>query len=279
MIDDDAQLWAFGANGRPRSGWPVPVPDIRRYQIGSQGDVVVWSLIDDVGELCHNPRRTRIHGPGTRWTDADRLAARLHGICVVSRARRRRDPLLRVGHAQGLRARQDRRGQERLARGGARRGERMWARDSIPRSRRDDLCRGGRVRGPVPGRRRAVRLALSSGLAGERAMLRLGVLRRPRGRRAHRSRRDRIRRRLSDRPIGGSGGGGRARSPGSAQAGMALSRAVRCEHRQCRGHLSPPTAGSSSAAATSSWRSIPMAASPTERRSRRTAIRTEASDA
>lgn len=58
LIDDDAQLWAFEPNGKPRAGWPVPVPSIRGYLLGSQGDVAVWSLIDDVGELCPHPRRT-----------------------------------------------------------------------------------------------------------------------------------------------------------------------------------------------------------------------------
>ncbi len=57
-IDEDAQLWAFGSNGRLRSGWPVPVPNIGRYLISPAGDVVTWSLINDVGELCTNPRRT-----------------------------------------------------------------------------------------------------------------------------------------------------------------------------------------------------------------------------
>jgi outer membrane protein assembly factor BamB len=58
VIDEDAQLSAFGPNGAPSSGWPVPVPNISGYLIGPRGDVVVWSLIDDIGELCSNPRRT-----------------------------------------------------------------------------------------------------------------------------------------------------------------------------------------------------------------------------
>jgi outer membrane protein assembly factor BamB len=58
VIDDDAELWAFGPDGNPRSGWPVPVPNIGGYLIGPQGSVVVRSLINDVGELCSNPRRT-----------------------------------------------------------------------------------------------------------------------------------------------------------------------------------------------------------------------------
>jgi hypothetical protein len=67
-IDDDAELWAFGPNGKRRSGWPVPVPDIRQFLIDPQGNVVVWSLIDDVGELCVNPRRTlfTVLGPDGR---------------------------------------------------------------------------------------------------------------------------------------------------------------------------------------------------------------------
>ncbi|MDO8483774.1 MAG: hypothetical protein Q7S35_02375 [Candidatus Limnocylindrales bacterium] len=58
VVDDDAQLWAFGPDGKVRSGWPVPVPNIRGFLLGPQGTVVVWSLIDDVGELCPGPRRT-----------------------------------------------------------------------------------------------------------------------------------------------------------------------------------------------------------------------------
>ena len=67
VIDDDAELSAFGPNGTPSPGWPVPVPNIGRYLVGPQG-VVVWSLIDDVGELCMNPRRTvyTVLGPDGR---------------------------------------------------------------------------------------------------------------------------------------------------------------------------------------------------------------------
>ena len=57
-IDELAELWAFGSNGKPRSGWPVPVPSVGGYVLGAQGDVVVRSLIDDIGELCSYPRRT-----------------------------------------------------------------------------------------------------------------------------------------------------------------------------------------------------------------------------
>jgi hypothetical protein len=57
-VDDNAELWAIGPDGKVRPGWPVPVPDIAGFLIGSQGDVLVRSLIDDVGELCNNPRRT-----------------------------------------------------------------------------------------------------------------------------------------------------------------------------------------------------------------------------
>jgi outer membrane protein assembly factor BamB len=58
VVDDDAELWAFGPNGEPRSGWPVPVPNIGGFLIDPHGDLVVWSLFDDVGELCRYPRRT-----------------------------------------------------------------------------------------------------------------------------------------------------------------------------------------------------------------------------
>ena len=68
MIDDDAQLWAFGSTGEARPGWPVPVPNINHYQVTPQGDVVVRSFIDDLGELCNNPRRTvfTVIGPDGR---------------------------------------------------------------------------------------------------------------------------------------------------------------------------------------------------------------------
>ena len=66
IIDDGAQLMAFGADGKARPGWPVPVPEIRGYLPASQGNVVVWSVEDDLAELCSNPRRTvfTILGPG-----------------------------------------------------------------------------------------------------------------------------------------------------------------------------------------------------------------------
>ena len=68
VIDNDAELWAIGPNGTQRSGWPVPVPNVRGFVIGPNGDVVVSSLIDDVGELCPNPRRTvfTVIGPDGR---------------------------------------------------------------------------------------------------------------------------------------------------------------------------------------------------------------------
>lgn len=68
VIDKDAQLWAFGSNGKPRPGWPVPMPNIDRYQVAPEGDVVVRSLIDDLGELCNDPRRTvfTVIGPDGR---------------------------------------------------------------------------------------------------------------------------------------------------------------------------------------------------------------------
>jgi hypothetical protein len=59
---------AFGPDGRPRPGWPVSVPDIVGYRLGPQGTVVAWSWVDDVGELCSNPRRTvfTVLGPDGR---------------------------------------------------------------------------------------------------------------------------------------------------------------------------------------------------------------------
>jgi hypothetical protein len=53
-----ANLWAFAPDGSPRSGWPVSVPYLSDYLLGPQGTVVVWSLIDNTGELCLEPRRT-----------------------------------------------------------------------------------------------------------------------------------------------------------------------------------------------------------------------------
>lgn len=58
FVDDRAQLMAFGLDGTGGPGWPVPVPEIRGYLPGSHGNVVVWSVEDDLGELCSNPRRT-----------------------------------------------------------------------------------------------------------------------------------------------------------------------------------------------------------------------------
>ena len=58
LVDDDAKLWAFGPDGRLRSGWPIPVPNIGGFLIDPLGDIVIWSLVDDVGELCRSPRRT-----------------------------------------------------------------------------------------------------------------------------------------------------------------------------------------------------------------------------
>ena len=53
-----ASLWAFAPDGSLRPGWPVSVPDVGGYLLGPQGTVVVWSLIDDTGEFCPEPRRT-----------------------------------------------------------------------------------------------------------------------------------------------------------------------------------------------------------------------------
>ncbi|TMF33333.1 MAG: hypothetical protein E6I26_14385 [Chloroflexi bacterium] len=58
VVDEGAELWAFGSDGRPRPGWPMSVPNIRGFLISPQGDIVISGLIDDVGELCNNPRRT-----------------------------------------------------------------------------------------------------------------------------------------------------------------------------------------------------------------------------
>ncbi len=54
----DERLWAFTSDGKARAGWPVAVPGIGAYRLGPGGNVVLWALIDDVGELCSNPRRT-----------------------------------------------------------------------------------------------------------------------------------------------------------------------------------------------------------------------------
>ena len=56
--ETSASIAAFGPDGRSPTGWPVSVPDHSNYVLGPQGTVVIWSLIDDVGELCSNPRRT-----------------------------------------------------------------------------------------------------------------------------------------------------------------------------------------------------------------------------
>jgi hypothetical protein len=51
-------LAAYGPNGRLRAGWPVTLPEASDYRLGPSGTAIVWSLIDDVGELCPSPRRT-----------------------------------------------------------------------------------------------------------------------------------------------------------------------------------------------------------------------------
>jgi hypothetical protein len=67
-IQPETSVTAFGPDGKPRPGWPIPVPDRSGYVLGPQGNVVVWSLIDDVGELCPSPRRTvfTVLGPDGR---------------------------------------------------------------------------------------------------------------------------------------------------------------------------------------------------------------------
>jgi hypothetical protein len=57
-VDSGAELWAFDADGEPRAGWPVPVPDIGGYWLAPSGNVVVGSLLDNREELCASPRRT-----------------------------------------------------------------------------------------------------------------------------------------------------------------------------------------------------------------------------
>jgi hypothetical protein len=57
-MQTEASITAFGPDARPRPGWPVAVPERSVYTLGPNGTVVVWSLIDDVGELCPAPRRT-----------------------------------------------------------------------------------------------------------------------------------------------------------------------------------------------------------------------------
>lgn len=59
---------ALDQDGNSRTGWPVSLPYRSDYLPGPNGSVVVWSLIDDVGELCSNPRRTvfTVLGPDGR---------------------------------------------------------------------------------------------------------------------------------------------------------------------------------------------------------------------
>jgi len=57
-VQPDSSITAFGPDGKLRAGWPVTVPDRSSYILGPNGTIVVWSLIDDVGELCPEPRRT-----------------------------------------------------------------------------------------------------------------------------------------------------------------------------------------------------------------------------
>ncbi|HEY6569809.1 MAG TPA: hypothetical protein VIZ22_05940 [Candidatus Limnocylindrales bacterium] len=53
-----SRIAAFGRDGSRRPGWPVPVPGVREYLVGPEGTVVTWRFVDDVGELCMDPRRT-----------------------------------------------------------------------------------------------------------------------------------------------------------------------------------------------------------------------------
>jgi outer membrane protein assembly factor BamB len=66
--DGPTMLAAFDQDGHSRTGWPVSLPDRTDYLPGPDGSVVAWSLIDDVGELCSNPRRTvfTVLGPDGR---------------------------------------------------------------------------------------------------------------------------------------------------------------------------------------------------------------------
>ena len=61
----DERLWAFTSDGKARPGWPVAVPGVHGYRLGPEGTAVTWALIDDVGELCPNPRRTLFTALGT----------------------------------------------------------------------------------------------------------------------------------------------------------------------------------------------------------------------
>jgi hypothetical protein len=63
-----ARLAAYSPNGRLRPGWPVALPDNSDYVLGPDGTAVVWSLIDNRGELCSEPRRTvfTVLGPDGR---------------------------------------------------------------------------------------------------------------------------------------------------------------------------------------------------------------------
>ncbi len=66
--DSPASLAAFGRDGNSRPGWPVSVPDRGGFLLGPQGTVVLWSWIDNVGELCPDYRRTvfAVLGPDGR---------------------------------------------------------------------------------------------------------------------------------------------------------------------------------------------------------------------
>jgi outer membrane protein assembly factor BamB len=66
--DSPASLAAFGPDGKLRPGWPVSVPDTGGYTLGPDGTVVLWSWIDNTGELCLEPRRTvfTVVGPDGR---------------------------------------------------------------------------------------------------------------------------------------------------------------------------------------------------------------------
>ena len=206
---------------------------------GRRGRLVVRSTTS--GSFAH----TRVGRYSRSWKPMDGGGpvgrAPTNWICVVSRARRRRDPLLRIGHAQGLRPRPWPArsltgwpvavpGAERGCEPGtpylAPDGTIYVAGDKFSALSPDGVALSGWPHRPTS---QVSAPCFDSECFGG-----------PVAGGAHRSRRHRIRRALwQTDPSGVRGGGGRARSPGSAEAGMALPRAVRCVHCSVGASVSP----------------------------------------
>ena len=169
--------------GNLAPGWPVPVPNIRGFVVGSAGrrrrHGVRSTTSASSAPIRVAPSSRSWHPMGGSPAG---MAARIYGICIVSRGRPRRDAVLRVRYAQGLCARQ------RAVRSGvvgrcrcqgqsadADPGARTWLRDGTI------FVVGDEVVALSADGRALVGLALSSGQRRTGALPRFRVLWRPQG--------------------------------------------------------------------------------------------------